>query len=152
MPDVHQEEDYHFTIGKANVMRNETNAQVTFLVTGILLGKVLEAAEHLQEEGIAADVIEFNTIKPLDEESIIAAAKKTGALVTVEDNTILGGFGAAVTEVLSETIPTPVKRIGILDSFGESGAPEELYRKNKMTVEDMMEAARMVIALKKERS
>lgn len=152
VPDVHQEEDYHFTIGKANVMRNETNAQVTFLVTGILLGKVLEAAEHLQEEGIAADVIEFNTIKPLDEESIIAAAKKTGALVTVEDNTILGGFGAAVTEVLSETIPTPVKRIGILDSFGESGAPEELYRKNKMTVEDMMEAARMVIALKKERS
>ena len=92
VPDVHQEEDYHFTIGKANVMRNETNAQVTFLVTGILLGKVLEAAEHLQEEGIAADVIEFNTIKPLDEESIIAAAKKTGALVTVEDNTILGGF------------------------------------------------------------
>ncbi len=88
----------------------------------------------------------------MDEESIIAAAKKTGALVTVEDNTILGGFGAAVTEVLSETIPTPVKRIGILDSFGESGAPEELYRKNKMTVEDMMEAARMVIALKKERS
>ena len=97
---------------------------------------LFRSAEHLQEEGIAADVIEFNTIKPLDEESIIAAAKKTGALVTVEDNTILGGFGAAVTEVLSETIPTPVKRIGILDSFGESGAPEELYRKNKMTVED----------------
>ena len=129
VPDVHQEEDYHFTIGKANVMRNETNAQVTFLVTGILLGKVLEAAEHLQEEVIAADVIEFNTIKPLDEELIIKSAKKTGKVVTAEEHSIIGGLGGAVCECLAEKAPVPVKRIGINDVYGESGPAVALLEK-----------------------
>ena len=137
VPDVHQEEDYHFTIGKANVMRNETNAQVTFLVTGILLGKVLEAAEHLQEEGIAADVIEFNTIKPLDEELVVAAAKETGKVVTVEEHSVIGGLGSAVCDVLSEKAPTKVLKIGVNDTFGESGPALELLKKYGLDTESI---------------
>lgn len=147
VPDIHDSSNWHFEFGKANVIK-DVDAQITFLVTGILLGKVLETERILAQEGIQVNVIEFNTIKPLDEEAVIYAAKKTGALITVEDHTVLGGFGAAVTEVVAERYPVYVKRIGILDSFGESGNPEVLYKKNKMTVADMVEAAKELIRLK----
>lgn len=147
VPDIHDSLNWHFEFGKANVIK-DVDAQITFLVTGILLGKVLETERILAQEGIQVNVIEFNTIKPLDEEAVIYAAKKTGALITVEDHTVLGGFGAAVTEVVAERYPVYVKRIGILDSFGESGNPEVLYKKNKMTVDDMVEAAKELIRLK----
>lgn len=145
VPDVHNPKTYRFEIGKANLLV-DGEAEVTFLVTGILLGKVLAAAEELYKEGIRANVTEFPTIKPLDEEAVLYAAQKTGAVVTVEDNTILGGFGSAVAEVLAENRPIPLQRIGIRDRFGESGSPEKLYEQNHMTVADMVAAAKKVIA------
>lgn len=148
VPDVHDPNTYRFEFGKANLLKSKENAQVSFLVTGILLGKVLEAEKILEQEGISADVLEFNTIKPIDEDAILQAARKTNALITVEDHTILGGFGAAVAEITSEKHPTFIKRIGIRDVFGESSDPETLYQKNQMTVEDMVNAAKEIIMLK----
>lgn len=148
VPDVHDPKTYRFEIGKANMLA-DGEAEVTFLVTGILLGKVLEAVELLKKEGIRANVTEFPTIKPLDEEAVLYAARKTGAVVTVEDNTILGGFGASVAEVLAENHPIPLERIGIRDRFGESGSPDKLYEQNHMTVGDMVSAAKRAIGRKR---
>lgn len=146
-PKIH-DESYDMTIGKANVLRQ--GGDVTFIVSGWQLSKVLAAADALKEEGIEATVIEMHTIKPLDEEAVLAAARATKAIVTVEDNTVLGGLGSAVTEVVCANYPVPVKRIGIPDVFGESGKAALLYEKNKMTEQDIVNAAREVIKMKEE--
>ena len=91
----------------------------------------------------------MHTIKPLDEQAVISAAKDTGAVVTIEDHTILGGLGAAVAEVLGENAPVPMKRIGIQDRFGTSGDPKFLYEENHMTIDDIVAAAESVISRKK---
>lgn len=146
-PQIHDADTYEITIGKANQLRKGTD--VTLIASGWILTRALEAAERLSEKGISAAVVEMHTIKPLDEEAVIAAAAETGAIVTIEDNTILGGLGSAVAEVLIEKCPVPMQRIGILDQFGESGDPDQLYAKNKMTVSDIVDAACQVIARKK---
>lgn len=146
-PIIHDPEKYEMILGKANVIR-EYGDDVTFMVSGVLLSKVIEAADILKEQGIYATILEFHTLKPIDKNAIIKAAKKTKAIVTVEDHTILGGLGSIVSEIVGENCPTIIKRIGIQDQFGESGDPELQYAKNKMTVKDMVDAAKYVIANK----
>jgi transketolase len=145
VPDINNEALYRFEIGKANMVRDYGN-DVAILATGVMVGKSLEAANRLKECGINVKVIEIHTIKPLDETAVVEAAKATGAVITVEDHTILGGLGAAVAEVLSEQCPTKMKRIGIKDVFGESGEPEILYRYHGMAVNDIVEAAKKMKA------
>lgn len=140
VPDIHDPATYRLVIGKANTILDYGN-DVAFLVTGILLGKALAAVEQLNLRGIKCQVIDFPTIKPLDEVAVLAAARKTGAVITIEDHTVLGGFGSAVAEVLGEKCPTGMKRIGIQDAFGESGNPELLYKDHGMTVDDIVAAA-----------
>jgi len=113
-----------FTIGKAEIYRDGTD--VAIIACGILVHEALLAAENLDKAGISAMVINNHTIKPMDKETIIAAAKKTGAVVTVEEHQIMGGMGSAVAEILSEYYPVPMKYVGVNNRFGESGQPNEL--------------------------
>lgn len=117
-------EDAPFEIGKAYVLRE--GEDVTLLGTGALTYQLLVAAKLLEEKGINAEVVHVPTIKPLDEETILASARKTGRVVTAEEAQAAGGFGSAVAEFLSDTLPMPIKRIGVNDRFGESGTPAEL--------------------------
>lgn len=113
-----------FELGKAYVLRE--GADVSLLGTGTMTYHLLHAAKLLEEKGINAEVVHVPTIKPLDEETILASARKTGRVVTAEEAQAAGGFGSAVTELLSDKLPMPVKRIGVNDRFGESGTPAEL--------------------------
>lgn len=113
-----------FEIGKAYVLRE--GSDVTLLGTGTMTFQLLAAAEQLQHHGVHAEVVHVPTIKPLDEHTILASVKKTGRAVTAEEAQINGGFGSAIAELLSEHLPTPLTRIGMMDRFGESGAPDEL--------------------------
>ncbi|OGL31670.1 transketolase [Candidatus Saccharibacteria bacterium RIFCSPHIGHO2_12_FULL_44_22] len=113
-----------FEIGKAYVLRE--GADVSLLGTGTMTHQLLLAAHELEKHGIYAEVVHVPTIKPLDDETILASARKTGRVVTAEEAQIKGGFGGAVAELLSEQLPTPLKRIGMQDRFGESGKPDEL--------------------------
>jgi len=146
--DIHDEATYKFVIGKAQVLLNNGN-DVAIIATGIMVGKSLEAAEKLRALGINARVVEVHTIKPLDEDTVVDAARATGAVITVEDHTIYGGLGSAVAEVLGEKCPVKMRLIGIRDAFGESGAPELLYKKHGMSVDDIVAAA---LNLKREKS
>jgi transketolase len=113
-----------FVIGRAYVLREGTD--VTLLGTGALSYELLIAAKLLEEHGVSAEVLHVPTIKPLDESAILQSVQKTGRVVSAEEAQIAGGFGGAISELLSEKLPTPLKRIGMLDRFGESGAPAEL--------------------------
>lgn len=113
-----------FEIGKAYVLRE--GHDVSLLGTGTMTHQLLLAAQELEKHGIHAEVVHVPTIKPLDDETILASAKKTGRVVTAEEAQIKGGFGGAIAELLSEQLPTPLKRIGMQDRFGESGKPDEL--------------------------
>ena len=101
---------------------------VTIVATGLMVSMALEAAEKLAADGVDAEVINIHTIKPLDEEIILNSAKKTGKVVTVEEHSVIGGLGSAVCDVLSEKMPTPVKKIGVNDVFGHSGPALELLK------------------------
>ncbi|MDI9240871.1 transketolase family protein [Fusibacillus kribbianus] len=127
VPVIHDEATYKFEIGKGIVERE--GKDVTIVTTGLCVSESLAAAEKLAAEGIDAKVINIHTIKPIDEELVVAAAKETGKVVTVEEHSIIGGLGGAVCEVLSEKAPTPVLRIGINDTFGESGPAKALIAK-----------------------
>ena len=127
VPIINDREDYHFEIGKGELLRE--GSDVTIVATGICVSSALEAAEKLAADGISAEVINIHTIKPLDTELIVKSAKKTGKVVTAEEHTIIGGLGGAVCEALSEKAPTPVLRIGINDVFGESGTAAQLVAK-----------------------
>lgn len=118
--------DSPFEIGKAYVLRE--GEDVTLLGTGTMTYQMLAAAKKLEEQGVRAEVVHVPTIKPLDEETILASVRKTGRAVTAEEAQAAAGFGGAVAELLGEKLPTPLKRIGMNDRFGESGAPEELLR------------------------
>lgn len=135
--------DDSFEIGRAKVLHD--GLDITLAVCGTLLPFVLEAAEILAKEGISAAVVEFPTVKPLDEITLINFARKTGAIVTVEEHTINGGFGGAVAEVLSENYPTKLKRIGIQDSFGESGDYNALLNKFGLTTPHIVAAAKQIL-------
>ena len=123
-PVIFDEETYKFEIGKGQVVTEGTD--VTIIATGLMVGNSMEAAEMLAEKGISAKVINMATIKPLDEELVIAAAKETGKVVTVEDHSVIGGLGSAVCDVLSEKCPTPVLKVGVNDVFGHSGPALDL--------------------------
>lgn len=117
-------QDSPFEIGKAYVLREGTD--VSLLGTGTMTYQMLVAAKELEAHGISAEVVHVPTIKPLDESTILASAKKTGRVITAEEAQIAGGFGGVIAELLSEQLPTPLKRIGMLDRYGESGKPAEL--------------------------
>ena len=138
--------DHRFEIGKGNEMRPGT--QLTFVTTGLMTAAALHAADTLAKEGISARVVHIATIKPLDQEIILKAAKETGAIVTAEEHSIVGGLGGAVAEFLSSEHPVPVKRVGVRDRFGTSGKAEELLKYFGLTAEDLVEAAREVLQKK----
>jgi len=139
-------EDYFFEIGKGSEVAPGTD--MTFVTTGIMTGQAVKAAELLGREGISARVVHIATIKPLDKEIILKAAEETGAIVTAEEHSIIGGLGGAVAEFLAENRPTPIKRVGVRDRFGTSGKAEELIKYFGLTPEDLAEAAREVLARK----
>lgn len=136
--DIH-DDSYHFEWGKAEVLRQ--GADVSIFATGIMTAKALDAAETLAKQGIQAEVINVHTIKPLDEETVIASAKKTGKVVTAEEHSIIGGLGSAVAEVLARQCPTKQAFVGVQDSFGESGSPDDLLEKYGLTAEAIVKAA-----------
>lgn len=127
VPIINDKEDYKFEIGKGIVLRE--GKDVTIFATGLCVNEALQAAEKLAEDGVEAKVINIHTIKPLDEELVVKAARETGKVVTVEEHSIIGGLGGAVSEVLSEKAPTKMLRIGINDVFGESGPAVKLLEK-----------------------
>lgn len=138
--------DYRFTIGKGVQLREGTD--LTFVATGLMTAQALVAAEQLAKVGISARVVHLATIKPLDEEIIVAAARETGAIVTAEEHSIVGGLGGAVAECLAERFPAPLVRVGIKDRFGTSGKAEELLKYFGLMPEDLVAAAREVLARK----
>ena len=127
VPVINDTPDYKFELGKGVVLRE--GKDVTIIATGLPVANCLEAAEKLATDGINAKVINIHTIKPLDEELIVAAAKETGKVVTVEEHSVIGGLGSAVCDVLAEKSPTKVMKIGVNDVFGESGPAVELVKK-----------------------
>ena len=133
VPVINDREDYKFELGKGVVLRE--GKDLTIVATGLPVSNCLEAAEKLAADGIDAKVINIHTIKPLDEDLVVAAAKETGKVVTVEEHSIIGGLGGAVCECLAEKAPVPVKRIGIHDVFGESGPALELLHKYGLDAE-----------------
>jgi transketolase len=139
-------EGRRFIIGKAEVLRD--GKDVTLLGTGQMVMSCLDAADKLSAKGISAEVINVSTIKPLDTETIVASVSKTGCAVTAEEHSIIGGLGSAVAECLSERMPTPMIRVGVKDSFGESGDPSELMKKYGLTSDDVAAAAENVIVKK----
>ena len=126
-PVINDPETYKFELGKGIVMR--VGADVTIIACGLMVGEALEAAEQLAAEGIDAEVINMHTIKPIDADLIVKSATKTGHVVTVEEHSVIGGLGSAVADVLCERCPTPLKKIGVNDTFGESGPGAELLHK-----------------------
>jgi transketolase len=139
--------DTPFEMNKAKVMRD--GKDVTLIGCGIMVSKCLEAAEELAKHGIDARVINLHTIKPLDEKTIVKAARETGGVVTAEEHSVMMGMGSAVAMCLVENVHVPMKRVGIPDVFGESGACTELMEKYGLTIENIVEAAHDVLKRKK---
>ena len=137
---VFHAEDYKFEIGKGEVLREGTD--VAIIANGLLVYEAIEAGEKLAEQGINAMVINMATIKPLDEELVIAAAKKCGKVVTCEEHSVIGGLGEAVCAVLSEKCPTPVKRIGVNDEFGHSGPAKDLLKQFGLCADNIVEVTK----------
>jgi len=143
VPVINDNPEYKFEIGKGVTLRE--GKDVTIIATGLCVNSALEAADLLAAEGIDAKIINIHTIKPLDEDLIVAAAKETGKVVTVEEHSIIGGLGGAVCEVLSEKAPVPVKRIGINDVFGESGPAVKLLEKYGLDGKGVYEAVKAFV-------
>ena len=139
-----------FEIGKAIVMWEGESPQATIVACGPLVYNALLAAKELADEGIGTIVIDNHTIKPMDRETIIAAAQKTGAVVPVEEHQVSGGMGSAVAEILTQEYPVPMQFVGVHDQFGQSGEPNELIEHYGMGVSHIKEAVKKVIARKKQ--
>ncbi len=137
-----------FTVGKAEVLRDGTD--VTIVAAGPLLAEALFAARELKDQGIEAEVINCHTIKPLDAEALIKSFRKTGAVVTVEEHQIIGGLHGAIAELAAQQFPVPIEPIGMPNSFGESGQPDELLIKYGMKAVNIVEAVKRAIARKSE--
>jgi len=141
-------DECRFEIGKA--LRIKEGSDVAVLASGYPVSLAVKAAEDIAKEGIGVEVLDFHTIKPIDYESIVKTAKKTGAVVTVEEHSVIGGLGSVVSEVLGENIPVPIERIGVQDRFGESALDyDELLRAHGITVESIIAAIRRVLERKK---
>ena len=148
VPDLTSERaDYKFEIGKGYEMAE--GKDVTIIATGLTVHLALEAREILANEGISARVLNIHTIKPLDEELVLSAAKETGAIVTAEEHSVIGGLGGAVTEYLASVCPVPVLRVGIEDVYGRSGTVPALLEAYGLTAENIAAKARAALALKK---
>jgi len=130
-------------VGRAKVLR--AGKDVSLIACGLLVNEVLEAAETLSKENISAEVIDSHTLKPLDTETILKSARKTGAIVTSEEHNIIGGLGGAVAEAVCDSYPVPVSRVGIRDTFGESGEHPELMKKYGLTSKEIIETARKIV-------
>lgn len=140
MPVINDRPEYKFEIGKGVLLKEGTD--VTIVATGICVDSALGAAKKLAADGISAEVINIHTIKPLDKEMIAASAKKTGKVVTVEEHSVIGGLGSAVCEALCELAPTPVKKIGMQDIFGESGSAAALIEKYGLDTEGVYKSVK----------
>ena len=140
VPVFHEEEGYSFQIGKGEVLRD--GADVAILATGLMVYEALQAAEALEAEGIRPMVVNLPTVKPLDEELVLAAAAKCGKVITCEEHSVIGGLGEAVCSLLSERLPTPVRRIGVNDEFGHSGPAVPLLKAFGLSAEHITEVAR----------
>jgi transketolase len=136
-------EDYTFTFGKGNLLKKGND--ITIIGMGLMISKCLQAAELLEVEGISARVINISTVKPIDEDIIVKAAKETNSIITVEEHSIIGGLGSAVCDVVSKFHPVKVVKIGVDDIFGESGKPEELLIKYGLTVENIYNSVKKAI-------
>ena len=145
IPIVTKEND-PFIIGKGKVMMD--GKDISIIASGTLVHIALEAAEELKKQKISARVINIHTIKPIDKEIILKAAKETGTILTAEDHSIIGGLGSAVAEILTENYPIKMKRIGINDEFGQSGKPDELYQKYNLTKENIIKNAKALLGRK----
>lgn len=139
-------DDYQFAIGKAATLRD--GDQVTIIACGIMVEAALAAAEQLAVEGISARVLNMATIKPLDQDAVLAAARETGAIVTCEEHNIIGGLGSAVAECVVQHQPVPMRFIGVKDVFGESGDPADLLKAYGLTAGDIIEAVKDVVKAK----
>ncbi len=137
---VFHEEGYNFQIGKGEIVKDGTD--VAIIANGLLTYEAIQAGEELAQAGINAMVINMATIKPLDEELVLAAAKKCGKVITCEEHSIIGGLGEAVCSLLSEKLPTPVKRIGVNDEYGHSGPAAQLLKQFGLSCEHIVEVAR----------
>lgn len=144
---VNDAKTYEFKIGKGVTLKE--GSDVTIIATGIMVDTALEAREILASEGINARVINIHTLKPLDTELIVNAAKETNAIVTVEEHSIIGGLGSAVAEALGEEYPVPVLKVGVKDVFGESGKPDDLLKAYGLTAETVVEKVKKSITLKR---
>ena len=140
VPVINDRPDYKFEIGKGTIVRE--GKDVTIVATGICVDSAIGAAEKLAADGIDAEVINICTIKPLDEEIIVNSAKKTGKVVTVEEHSVIGGLGSAVCDCLSEKLPTPVKKLGMQDMFGESGSAAALVEKYGLDAEGVYKSVK----------
>lgn len=143
VPVINDNEDYKFELGRAITLREGTD--VTIIASGLPVSESLAAAEKLAEDGINAEVINMHTIKPLDEEAVIAAASKTGKIVTVEEHSIIGGLGSAVCDVVAEKAPAKVMKIGINDVYGESGPAVELIKKYGLDANSIYEKVKAFV-------
>jgi transketolase len=130
---------FTYEFGKANVLSE--GGDVAIFACGIMVPEAVKAAESLKEKGVSASVIDLHTVKPIDQETVVKMAAKCGCVVTVEEHNVMGGMGSAVAEVLGENRPVPMKRVGVMDTFGESGDAPELLKKYGLTSEDIEAAA-----------
>ncbi|MCQ2544838.1 MAG: transketolase family protein [Clostridia bacterium] len=135
-------EDDDIVLGKGNLIKD--GSDVTVIATGIMVNEAYEAAKVLEAEGISVRLIDIHTIKPIDSDIIIKAAKETGAIVTAEEHSVIGGLGDAVAQVVVKNSPCPMAMVGQQDTFGESGKPDELRKKYHMTAEDIIEAVKNI--------
>ena len=147
MPKIYPQENPPFEIGKANIVR--MGDDLTIIACGLMVGMALDAAADLAQEGIQARVVDLHTIRPLDTETISAAARETGAIVTAEEHLLQGGMGSNVARLVAGTHPVPMRFVGLEDVYVESAAPDDLLKKYKLTSADIAAAAREVYQAKK---
>jgi len=143
---VVNDESYQFKLGKAALLRQ--GKQATIIAMGLMVAPALEAADKMKLDGIDCRVLNMATLKPIDEQAIVQAARDTGAIVTVEEHLEHGGLGSAVAEVLAKTVPTPMQFVGVKDVYGQSGKPAELLEKYGLTAREIEQATRRVITRK----
>jgi len=146
VPVLHDEANFHFVPGRAIKLREGKDAAI--IACGIMVSAALEAAEQLANQGVSVQVLDVHTIKPLDVEAVVEAARTTGAVVTAEEHSINGGLGGAVAEALVENYPVIMRRVGVRDTFGESGKPQELLEKYGLTAPDLVRAVHEVLQRK----
>lgn len=147
VPVINDTPDYKFELGKGVCLKE--GSDVTIVATGLMVSMALEACELLAAEGISARVVNIHTIKPIDAEIIAKAASETGAIVTAEEHNIIGGLGSAVAEVVGESVPVPVVRVGMKDTYGHSGTVPALLEAYGLTPAAIVDAAKKAISLKK---